>query len=138
MRVVIATLGLYWLISGLPAAGTEDRMATNPSSHCVKYEINDSRISDFRGRRSWHRLSTLTNNCGYTVRIRIRDNAFGSSLCGDFPYVLTLRPGGSSKQRLHSIKGEIRMVWCAEARDKGHPDYGACPTKIQSPGAGRC
>lgn len=135
MGAMIVGLGLFVLM----AVDTEDRVATNPSSHCVKYEVNDSRISDFRGERSWHRLSTLTNNCGYTVRVRIRENAYSPSLCGDFPYVLRMPPGASSKQRLHSRKGEIRMVWCAEALDKGHPDHGVCPAKITSRDVGgRC
>ena len=131
IMVAIALIASVLIIS----AGAE---SAQDSNDCVKYEINDSKISDFGGKRSWHRLSTITNNCSYSVSIKVRDNAFGGSLCGELPYVLLLSPGQSSKQRLHDDDGEIRMVWCAEAHNKTHSDYGTCPNRFDSADAKGC
>ena len=80
----------------------------------------------------------MTNNCSYTVRLKIRDSSpIGGPLCGSFNYSHPhFRSGEDHKFSLYSTEGEIRIIWCAEARDKDHPDHRTCPTKIVSSDVG--
>jgi len=96
------------------------------SNNCVSLEWT-KRTKNGNGTTSHRHL--FTNNCSWNVKVCWRTNDFGRSMCGRTDKCKTLMyPGESDWGTAMQVPNgtAARISYCAEAADRGHPDYDTC------------
>ena len=69
----------------------------------------------------------LVNRCSWEVRVLWIDNSFDRPKCEDSGKARALNPGEKGKATIFHITVDADIRWCAEANERGHPDYNTCP-----------
>ncbi len=120
MKTMIAALAVCGLVL------TSAEVSAQNSGHCLQFKWEEE-VPLSNGTIDQH--FSYTNNCSWTVNVYWIDNGFGKDKChGSVSGHHYLEPGRTYKTKIFQVTGRPDIRYCAEAAERGHPDYNTCPS----------